>query len=98
MASSFPLTSSPWNPTLLRWSGSNYGRKPYCTLNGLVSSFLNLRNTSRMLNGLKTGSGTMGDPTFDKFFASNVPSLVSQPEEAQKINDAGSLLIDQIGV
>lgn len=40
----------------------------------------------------------MGDPTFDKFFASIVPSLNSSTEEAQKINDAGSLLLDQIGV
>ncbi|KAJ7047770.1 alpha/beta-hydrolase [Mycena alexandri] len=43
------------------------------------------------------GNGSMGDPTFDKFFASNVPSLNSTTEEAQKINDAGSLLLDQIG-
>ncbi|KAJ7638451.1 alpha/beta-hydrolase [Roridomyces roridus] len=43
------------------------------------------------------GNGTKGDPTFDKFFASTVPSLSDSGEEATYIKHAGSELIDQIG-
>ncbi|KAJ7477143.1 Alpha/beta hydrolase family-domain-containing protein [Mycena galericulata] len=43
------------------------------------------------------GNGSVGDPVFDKFYASTVPSLNSSTEEAQKIKNAGSLLLDQIG-
>ncbi|KAJ7781660.1 alpha/beta-hydrolase [Mycena metata] len=53
--------------------------------------------TAAVLHTQWPGNGSMGDPTFDKFFASIVPSLNSSTEEAQKINDAGSLLLDQIG-
>lgn len=40
----------------------------------------------------------MGDPVFDEFFASTVPSLSSQAEQGEKIKHAGSLLLDKIGV
>ncbi|KAJ7672873.1 Alpha/beta hydrolase family-domain-containing protein [Mycena rosella] len=43
------------------------------------------------------GNGSVGDPVFDEFFASTVPSLNSSTEEAVKIKHAGSLLLDQIG-
>ncbi|KAF7326892.1 AB hydrolase-1 domain-containing protein [Mycena venus] len=43
------------------------------------------------------GSGSVGDPVFDRFYASTVPSLNSTTEEAMKIKSAGSLLLDQIG-
>ncbi|KAJ7122844.1 Alpha/beta hydrolase family-domain-containing protein [Mycena epipterygia] len=43
------------------------------------------------------GNGSVGDPVFDKFYASTVPSLNSSTEEAQKIKNAGSQLLDQIG-
>ncbi|KAJ6508556.1 Alpha/Beta hydrolase protein [Mycena sanguinolenta] len=43
------------------------------------------------------GNGSMGDPIFDRFFASTVVSLNSTTEQAMKIKEAGSLLLDQIG-
>jgi len=43
------------------------------------------------------GNGSVGDPTFDRFYASTVPSLNSSAEEAMKIKNAGSQLLDQIG-
>ncbi|KAJ6476184.1 Alpha/Beta hydrolase protein [Mycena sanguinolenta] len=43
------------------------------------------------------GNGTMGDPIFDRFFASTVVSLISTTEQAVKIKHAGSLLLDEIG-
>jgi len=43
------------------------------------------------------GNGSVGDPVFDRFYASTVPSLNSTTEEAMKIKNAGSLLLDQIG-
>jgi len=43
------------------------------------------------------GNGSVGDPVFDEFFASNVPSLSSQTEEGTKMKHAGSLLLDRIG-
>ncbi|KAJ6538950.1 Alpha/beta hydrolase family-domain-containing protein [Mycena capillaripes] len=43
------------------------------------------------------GNGSVGDPVFDEFFASTVPSLSSQAEEGGKIKHAGSLLLDKIG-
>ncbi|KAK7029798.1 AB hydrolase-1 domain-containing protein [Favolaschia claudopus] len=43
------------------------------------------------------GNGSVGDPTFDNFYASTVPSLNSTTEEAMKIKDAAPKLLDQIG-
>ncbi|KAJ7852527.1 Alpha/beta hydrolase family-domain-containing protein [Mycena leptocephala] len=43
------------------------------------------------------GNGSVGDPIFDRYYASNVPSLNSSTEEAMKIKNAGSQLLDQIG-
>ncbi|KAJ6567279.1 Alpha/beta hydrolase family-domain-containing protein [Mycena vulgaris] len=43
------------------------------------------------------GNGSVGDPVFDRFYASTVPSLNSSAEEAGKIKHAGSQLLDQIG-
>ncbi|KAK7061361.1 AB hydrolase-1 domain-containing protein [Favolaschia claudopus] len=43
------------------------------------------------------GNGSVGDPIFDEFFASTVPSLATQSEQAEKIKHAGSLLLDKIG-
>lgn len=40
----------------------------------------------------------MGDPIFDQFFASTVPSLDSDATTAQKVKDGGVKLLDQIGV
>ena len=44
------------------------------------------------------GNGSAGDATFDKFYASTVPSLDSETETTAKIIAAGSQLLDQIGV
>ncbi|KAJ8086162.1 hypothetical protein PM082_004984 [Marasmius tenuissimus] len=44
------------------------------------------------------GDGVAGDPVFDNFYASTMPSLSSSPEAAQKFCDAGSSLLDRIGV
>ncbi|KAL0063080.1 hypothetical protein AAF712_009987 [Marasmius tenuissimus] len=43
------------------------------------------------------GDGVAGDPVFDNFYASTMPSLSSSPEAAQKFCDAGSSLLDRIG-
>ncbi|KAJ6627418.1 Alpha/Beta hydrolase protein [Mycena sp. CBHHK59/15] len=43
------------------------------------------------------GNGSVGDPVFDEFYASTVPSLNSSAEEAVRIKHAGSQLLDQIG-
>ncbi|PBK72945.1 alpha/beta-hydrolase [Armillaria solidipes] len=43
------------------------------------------------------GSGSVGDPIFDNFYAATVPSLVSALESSEKIKVAGSALLDQIG-
>ncbi|KAJ7667610.1 Alpha/beta hydrolase family-domain-containing protein [Mycena polygramma] len=43
------------------------------------------------------GNGSFGDPIFDNFFAATVPSLNSQAKEGEKIRNAGSQLLDQIG-
>jgi len=40
----------------------------------------------------------MGDATFDSFYASTVPSLVSDKETSEKIKSAGPALLDKIGV
>jgi pimeloyl-ACP methyl ester carboxylesterase len=40
------------------------------------------------------GNGTKGDPIFDAFFASTVPSLVSEVESSQDMLAAGPLLLD----
>lgn len=43
------------------------------------------------------GNGSMGDVTFDSFYASTVPSLVSEEETSAKIKDVGPVLLDKIG-
>ncbi|KAG6833593.1 hypothetical protein H0H87_004220 [Tephrocybe sp. NHM501043] len=43
------------------------------------------------------GNGSAGDPIFDNFFASTVPSLDNETETAMKIRAAGSALLDNIG-
>ncbi|KAJ7087238.1 alpha beta-hydrolase [Mycena belliarum] len=43
------------------------------------------------------GNGSVGDPVFDEFYASTAPSLNSTAEQARKIKNAGSQLLDQIG-
>ncbi|KAG6918211.1 hypothetical protein DXG01_015804 [Tephrocybe rancida] len=43
------------------------------------------------------GNGSLGDPVFDNFFASTVPSLDDETETATKIRVAGSALLDKIG-
>lgn len=40
----------------------------------------------------------MGDPIFDSFYASTVPSLVSEEETAVRMRNAGPALLDKIGV
>lgn len=44
------------------------------------------------------GTGVAGDPIFDNFYASIMPSLRSDIESSQKMKAAGSLLLDKIGV
>ncbi|KAF9477862.1 alpha/beta-hydrolase [Pholiota conissans] len=43
------------------------------------------------------GNGSQGDPTFDSFYASIMPSLSSSPESAQKTRDGVAALLDKIG-
>lgn len=43
------------------------------------------------------GNGSVGDATFDHFYASTVPSISSEAESSMKIRQAGSALLDQIG-
>ncbi|KAF5357603.1 hypothetical protein D9758_007419 [Tetrapyrgos nigripes] len=43
------------------------------------------------------GPGIAGDPVFDNFYASTVPSLDSDEESSVKMKAAGSKLLDQIG-
>ncbi|KAL0063083.1 hypothetical protein AAF712_009990 [Marasmius tenuissimus] len=43
------------------------------------------------------GNGTAGDPIFDNFYASTVPSLVSDAESSEKTRDATVQLLDRIG-
>ncbi|KAL0949797.1 hypothetical protein HGRIS_009834 [Hohenbuehelia grisea] len=43
------------------------------------------------------GNGSVGDPIFDNFFKSVMPSLVSEEESSIRIRDAGSELLDKIG-
>jgi len=44
------------------------------------------------------GNGSMGDAIFDSFYASTVPSLVSDEETSERIRAAGPALLDKIGV
>lgn len=44
------------------------------------------------------GNGSMGDPVFDHFYASTVPSLSSIKEATVKMKNAGPPLLDKIGV
>lgn len=44
------------------------------------------------------GNGSVGDDTFDKFYSSIVPALVSTREACEKIKHAGSALLDRVGV
>lgn len=44
------------------------------------------------------GNGTAGDPVFDNFYASTMPSLVSEEESSAKIKAAVGKLLDDIGV
>ncbi|KAK7471057.1 hypothetical protein VKT23_002472 [Stygiomarasmius scandens] len=43
------------------------------------------------------GEGVAGDPIFDEFYASTVPSLMSDVEMSLKMKNAGSKLLDRIG-
>ncbi|KAJ8523516.1 hypothetical protein ONZ45_g97 [Pleurotus djamor] len=43
------------------------------------------------------GNGSMGDAVFETFFASIVPSLISEAESSEKMKQAGSKLLDKIG-
>ncbi|KAF9488103.1 alpha/beta-hydrolase [Pleurotus eryngii] len=43
------------------------------------------------------GNGSVGDTTFDNFFASVMPSLVSEAESSERMRVAGSQLLDEIG-
>ncbi|KAI6128420.1 alpha beta-hydrolase [Pisolithus croceorrhizus] len=43
------------------------------------------------------GSGTKGDPVFDAFYKSIVPSLTSPVEVSQLVKTAGTQLLDRIG-
>ncbi|KAF9452026.1 alpha/beta-hydrolase [Macrolepiota fuliginosa MF-IS2] len=43
------------------------------------------------------GNGSMGDTIFDSFYASTVPSLVSEEETTVKMKNAGPVLLDKIG-
>jgi len=43
------------------------------------------------------GSGTAGDPAFDQFYASQVPSLASFPKQQELNRDALVALLDKIG-
>ncbi|KAF7331750.1 hypothetical protein MKEN_00054800 [Mycena kentingensis (nom. inval.)] len=43
------------------------------------------------------GNGSMGDPIFDAYYASNVGSINNNTEEAVYVRDAGSALLDIIG-
>jgi hypothetical protein len=40
----------------------------------------------------------MGDPIFDRFYASTVPSLASFKEATVKMKNVGPALLDKIGV
>ena len=44
------------------------------------------------------GNGSVGDDTFDNFYSSIVPGLVSNVEASEKMKHAGSALLDRIGV
>lgn len=44
------------------------------------------------------GNGSQGDPTFDSFYASIVPSLASAAEASQKTHNGVVALLDKIGV
>jgi hypothetical protein len=44
------------------------------------------------------GNGSAGDKTFDQFYKSTHPSLISALEQSNLIKAAGSELIDTIGV
>lgn len=43
------------------------------------------------------GSGIAGDPVFDQFYAEQLPSIVSFPEQQALNRDAGVALLDRIG-
>ncbi|KAF8165955.1 Alpha/Beta hydrolase protein [Crassisporium funariophilum] len=43
------------------------------------------------------GNGSMGDATFDNFYTSIMPALVSNTEASQKIQHAGAALLDKVG-
>ena len=44
------------------------------------------------------GSGMAGDPVFDEFYKSTVPSIVSEQYSSELMQAAGVALLDQIGV
>ncbi|KAL0580889.1 hypothetical protein V5O48_001082 [Marasmius crinis-equi] len=43
------------------------------------------------------GEGVTGDPIFDAFYESTMPSLSSRAESAQKFQNAGASLLDNVG-
>jgi pimeloyl-ACP methyl ester carboxylesterase len=43
------------------------------------------------------GKGVMGDPTFDAYFASTVPSIIDPVLQQTAVRDAGAKLIERIG-
>ncbi|KAH6696688.1 Alpha/Beta hydrolase protein [Leptodontidium sp. MPI-SDFR-AT-0119] len=43
------------------------------------------------------GTGLMGDPIFDTYFASTVPSLSNSPAQETSMQKAGILLLDKVG-
>jgi len=43
------------------------------------------------------GNGSVGDDTFDKFYSSIVPVLLSNEEASERIKHAGSALLDRVG-
>src|SRR6201999_3553081 len=43
------------------------------------------------------GTGVMGDPSFDQFYAEQLPSLDSFPKQQERNRDAEAALLDRIG-
>ncbi|KAJ7229045.1 Alpha/Beta hydrolase protein [Mycena pura] len=85
---------SPWQP------GVNGPLVPFDTLT--VESHFTAVQLYRLwpeaiLHTQWPGNGSVGDPVFDKFYASTVPSINNNTEEALLIKNAGSQLLDLIG-
>jgi pimeloyl-ACP methyl ester carboxylesterase len=83
------------------YSSSAYGPQTTVNIDFVQKRFTAIENYNMWpqahLHTQWPGAGTPGDPIFDQFFASQVPSMVSYPLQQELSSEALVALVDKIG-